>query len=71
MSLAQEFSDWKKHPITQAAFEILKEREEAMLARIVNGNAGLDPLQDRWEAGYIAAVRDLTLISVEDVGSPE
>lgn len=66
MSRKQEFADWKSHPITKVVFDALREREVALL-EILGTNAGENPLQDRYHAGYIAAVRDLYLTSAEDI----
>ena len=69
MSTKQEFADWKSHPITKAVFDALKEREAAIL-EVFATSAGVDPAQDRFHAGYIAAVRDVYLTSAEDVQTP-
>lgn len=37
------------------------------LSEILQNEAGKDSLQDRFHAGYIAAVKDMLNISVEDL----
>jgi hypothetical protein len=65
MSLAQEFSDWKKHPITKRVFDGLKEQGSNLAEELIY-NAGVDPARDRFLAGYLAAQRDFYLIQLED-----
>lgn len=61
-----EFSDWKTHPVTKVVFEALQLREKELTESLVS-SAGTDSLEDRYKAGYIAALRDVYLITVEDV----
>lgn len=68
MSLTSEFSDWKNHPITKRVFQELKETERR-IAEQLTVEAGIDPLENRFKAGYIAALRDFYLIRLaEDEG---
>lgn len=65
MSNAAEFADWKKHPITERIFDILRQREKDMIGEL-SVAAGLHPPTDRFMAGYIAAIRDVFLMDWED-----
>jgi phage baseplate assembly protein W len=65
MSLKQEFVDWKKNPITKKVFDSLKEIEQSMTESLVT-SAGVDPSQDRYFSGYIAALRDVYLINIDE-----
>lgn len=65
MSLKAEFADWKSHPITKRVFEGLREQENLMKEMLAE-SAGIDSLEDRYRAGYIAALRDVFLVRLED-----
>lgn len=65
MSLKQDFFDWKQHPVTKKVFGGLQEQEATIVETLAVG-AGLDPLQDRFYAGYIAALRDVYQVRLED-----
>lgn len=65
MSLKQDFLDWKQHPITKAVFAELKQREDDLKDALAV-SAGLDPKEDSYRRGYIAAVRDFYLTTLED-----
>jgi hypothetical protein len=65
MSSKADFIDWKSHPVTKQVFEGLRE-QEATVAETLAVSAGVDPLQDRYHVGYIAALRDFYLIRLED-----
>ena len=67
MSLKQDFLDWKSHPVTKRVFEGLKEQEALMQEQLVQ-SAGIDSSEDRYRVGYIAALRDVYLIRLEDEG---
>jgi len=62
-----DFTDWKAHPITKRVFEGLKEQELAMAESLIS-SAGEDSNNDRFRVGYIAALRDVYLIRLEDEG---
>lgn len=66
MSNLAEFADWKKHPITEKVFEHLRNREQQMVAEL-SVSAGIHPPTDRFLSGYIAALRDVFLVDMEDV----
>ena len=65
MSIKSEFLDWKQHPITKRVFAGLQEQEASMAEQLVS-SAGVDSLEDRFKSGYIAALRDVYLIRLED-----
>jgi hypothetical protein len=65
MSSKQEFLDWKSHPVTKKVFSGLREQEINMM-EVLGTSAGLDSVEDRYKAGYIAAIRDFYLIRLED-----
>lgn len=65
MSIKSEFVDWKQHPITKRVFAGLAEQEAIMAEQLVV-SAGVDPKEDRFKVGYIAALRDVYLIRLED-----
>lgn len=65
MSIKSEFLDWKQHPITKRVFAGLQEQEQSMAEQLVS-SAGVDSLEDRFKSGYIAALRDVYLIRLED-----
>ena len=67
MSLKQDFLDWKSHPVTKRVFEGLKEQEALMQEQLAQ-SAGIDSSEDRYRVGYIAALRDVYLIRLEDEG---
>jgi len=67
MSLKQDFLDWKSHPVTKRVFEGLKEQEALLQEQLVQ-SAGIDSSEDRYRVGYIAALRDVYLIRLEDEG---
>lgn len=67
MSLKQDFLDWKSHPVTKRVFEGLKEQEALLQEQLVQA-AGIDSSEDRYRVGYIAALRDVYLIRLEDEG---
>ena len=62
-----DFSDWKQHPITKRVFAGLQEQEGNITEQLVV-SAGAEPSEDRFKAGYIAALRDVYLIRLEDEG---
>jgi len=64
---ANDLRDWKQHPVTQAVFKALNEREQAVKETLAT-SAGQDSKQDLELVGYIKALRDVYLIDAEDVG---
>ena len=65
MNIKSEFLDWKQNPITKRVFAGLQEQEGIMAEQLVS-SAGIDCLEDRFKSGYIAALRDVYLIRLED-----
>lgn len=64
MSSKQDFLDWKQHPITKATFAALRQREDDIKDALAD-SAGLNPLEDSFRRGYIAAIRDVYLTDLE------
>ena len=67
MTIKSEFLDWKQHPITKRVFAGLQEQEAEVSEQLIT-SAGIDSLEDRFKSGYIAALRDVYLIRLEDEG---
>lgn len=65
MTIKSEFLDWKQHPITKRVFAGLLEQEQSITEQLIT-SAGVDPAEDRFKSGYIAALRDVYLIRLED-----
>lgn len=65
MSLKEDFVVWKTHPITKQVFAALREREADVLEALAT-SAGKDSVLDSFRSGYIAAVRDVVLTTLED-----
>lgn len=65
MSSKQEFADWLSHSVTKTVMEALTELETDLTEELVI-SGGINPLQDRYRSGYIAALRDIRLIKLED-----
>lgn len=61
-----EFRDWMDHPVTHAVFMLINQRI-AGLKEMLEEQAGLDPLQDRFIAGNIRAYRNLLETDWDDV----
>lgn len=57
----QEALDWKQHPITQQVFALLQSRIREC-EQVLGESAGINPLQDRFYAGVIAAHKDVVLL---------
>lgn len=65
MSFKESFVLWKRDPITKAMFESMDQRLD-LLKEELAVSAGIDPLQDRYRAGYIQAIRDFSDIDLVD-----
>lgn len=65
---AADFYDWKRHPMTQIVLEQFATRV-GFMKEVLSEQAGKDPLEDRFHAGYIAAFNDF--IRMEYEGEPE
>lgn len=67
MSVTKDsFRDWKTNPVTKAVFQELYNMITTHQEQLSN-SAGLDPLQDRYISGAIAAYRDLLNIDFTEV----
>lgn len=60
----QEFSDWKRHPVTQVVMSQLASRV-AELKDVLAYNAGVNPTSDREIVGAIKAYTDMLEIQYE------
>jgi hypothetical protein len=61
---AADFYDWKRHPMTQVVLEQFAARVRD-LKESLSYEAGKDPQEDRFKAGYIAAFNDIILMEYE------
>lgn len=55
-----------RHPISKVVLAEFKTRRDT-LTEFLTANAGLQPLEDRFKAGYIAAVNDLFQVDIEEI----
>lgn len=66
MTISQnDFDTWKAEPTTRAFYQALAEqigRVKELLAQ----SAGLEPTEDNFRRGYITALQDTLLFSVEE-----
>lgn len=60
----QEALDWKQHPITQKIFQVLQARIREC-EELLGESAGVNPLQDRFYAGVIAAHKDVVRLDFD------
>lgn len=58
-------SDWKSLDITQIIFKELKNRQRELKEALAE-RAGVDPSEDRWRCGAIAAYEDLLNIEMAE-----
>jgi hypothetical protein len=61
----EEFLVWKKAEVTEAVFDLLKQRIDSAIFELVR-DAGKDSQRDRYMVGYITAMRDVLNTSFED-----
>ena len=66
---SNDFSDWKRHPVTQVIFSQLTQRI-LDIQEILSEHAGVNPVQDREYVGAIKAYKDMVNIEYEDQGEP-
>ncbi len=64
-----DFTDWKRHPVTQVVFSQLTQRI-ADIQEILSEQAGANPIQDREFVGAIKAYKDMVNIEYEEGESP-
>lgn len=62
---AADFYDWKRHPMTQIVIENLAKNVRDLKEALAE-QAGKDPLEDRFRAGYIAAFNDIIRMDWEE-----
>jgi hypothetical protein len=61
-----EWQDWRSHVVTKAFMQAAQERiVDAMYA--MSTQAGMDPNQDNFMRGFIAAYRELEGFRIEDL----
>ena len=58
--------DWKRHPVTENIFAYLAEREKICVEEVVTNREILTD-NVRFYQGYIAALRELLNVDVEDI----
>lgn len=66
----QDYLDWQRHPITESMFTALHNNIQR-LCEDLGASAGLDPLSDRFKAGYITACRDTLDVDFADTQETE
>lgn len=66
---ANDFIDWKRHPVTQIMFAELEKRIQDIY-EILGEQAGINPLKDREYVGAIRAYRDMIDSKPEDAEEP-
>lgn len=60
-----DFTDWKRHPVTQVVFSQLNQRIFD-LQEILSDQAGVNPVQDREYVGAIKAYKDMVNIEYDE-----
>jgi len=60
-----DFTDWKRHPVTQVVFSQLNQRIFD-LQEILSDQAGANPVQDREYVGAIKAYKDMVNIEYDE-----
>lgn len=60
-----DFTDWKRHPVTQVVFSQLNQRIFD-LQEILSDRAGASPIQDREYVGAIKAYKDMVNIEYDE-----
>lgn len=67
MSITKDdFVAWKHSAVTEAFIQVAQDNIDR-IQHTLGGSAGLDPLQDRYFAGYIAGMNEFLNMRVEDV----
>lgn len=62
---ANDFYDWKRHPVTEAIFHQLSERAARFTEEMVEQAAHVSQAELAEKAGAIKAIRDLLTIEFE------
>jgi len=60
-----DFTDWKRHPVTQIVFSQLHQRI-LDIQEILSEQAGANPVQDREYVGAIKAYKDMVNIEYDE-----
>lgn len=60
-----EFTDWKRHPVTQEIFKQLADRMIVYTETLI-ATAGTSPVDDAKNSGAILAIRDMLTIEYEE-----
>ena len=63
---SSDFTNWLQDPVTQAFYEAMKLRVEDA-REILAASAGIDPINDNFNRGFIAAYNEALNFRVEDV----
>ena len=66
MVTREEYLDWKRNPVTQALFSSIAERINDG-AKDLASSAGLNPSEDRFKVGMIAAFGEVLTVELEDL----
>ena len=61
-----EWIDWKANPVTKAFFEATQNRIEET-KDVLSYSAGLDPITDNFNRGFIQAYREMQDFRIEDL----
>jgi hypothetical protein len=63
---ANDFYDWKKHPVTQAVFQEIETRVKIFVEQLVEQVSTTSQTECAEKAGAIKALRDILDISLEE-----
>ena len=66
MTSIEDFMEWAKLPVTKTVFRTLRNRIKDR-AEELSFSAGIEPLDDRFKTGGIAALRDVVQIKYDDL----
>ena len=61
-----DFQTWLTDPVTKAFYEAMQERVDDAI-ELIALSAGIDPINDNFNRGFIAAYREAMNFRVEDV----
>ena len=62
----EEFSDWKKHPVTQALYSAIAGRINDGAKELADC-AGVDPLNDRYKCGMVRAYYEILAVELDEL----
>ncbi len=66
MVTKEEYLDWKNNPVTQALFSSIAARVNDG-AKELAGSAGINPLDDRFKCGMIAAFQEVLVVELDEL----